>query len=104
MTPQEALHICKLATTCAFAEVTPEEPRSFRLHSELIKQLAQKHELETMMNCIKKQIPAKPCYKIESGFDEREIAHCPSCGNYYGLTLANYCSVCGQRMLWGGEE
>lgn len=78
--------------------------QSFRLHSELIKQLAQKHELETMMNCIKKQIPAKPCYKIESGFDEREIAHCPSCGNYYGLTLANYCSVCGQRMLWGGEE
>lgn len=104
MTPQEALRICELATTCATADLVPDEFQAHRTPPEIIKQIAKKHELETLITCIQKQIPAKPSYRREPRCGERDTAHCPRCDNFYGLTLANYCSVCGQRILWEDEE
>lgn len=101
MTPQEALHICKLAMVCALNEKS-EVTQSMH---DFIDAAKQKYDIEEMMYCIQKQIPKKLIYEREqsSPFGEDDYAYCPCCKNPlpYGV---NYCEVCGQRLLWEDEN
>lgn len=101
MTPQEALHICKLAMVCALNEKS-EVTRSMH---DFIDAAKQKYDIEAMMGCIQKQIPAKPNYEREqtSPFGEDDIPYCPRCRSSLPEGI-NYCEVCGQRLLWEDEE
>lgn len=63
-----------------------------------------------IVNALEKQIPKKSNFTPEKYKDSEEIItinvpHCPNCGEmliYYAGD--KYCAICGQRIMWEGEE
>lgn len=55
-------------------------------------------DLELIKELVDKATPMKPRKYTTNGFDEFE---CDNCGDYI---KGSYCSDCGQKIDWSGEE
>lgn len=56
----------------------------------------EKEALYMAVDALKKQLAKKPVY---------ECCVCPSCGNEVKFSIHhNYCTECGQKLDWSGEE
>lgn len=78
------------------------EHRDIHFHNEL-NAIYITEALDMAIEALEKQIPKKPLY--EKTYGDCAVYSCPVCKDETMILNGdNYCTMCGQKLDWGGDD